>query len=115
VAQERGKWQQEEEIRENEVVDLWLLFWTRNRRRRRRKSTIVCEGAEQGDFEEGEGERKRRRRTTRGLENFGSVCVGVFFFFFLVWNGAGIVRGLCGDCGFFDLIFGFVLRFVLCL
>jgi hypothetical protein len=26
VAQERGKWQQEEEIRENEVVDLWLLF-----------------------------------------------------------------------------------------
>jgi hypothetical protein len=26
LAQERGKWQQEEEIRENEVVDLWLLF-----------------------------------------------------------------------------------------
>jgi hypothetical protein len=26
VAQERGKWQQEEETRENEVVDLWLLF-----------------------------------------------------------------------------------------
>jgi hypothetical protein len=94
VAQERGKWQQEEEIRENEVVDLWLLFWTRNRRRRRRKSTIVCEGAEEGDFEE--GERKRRRRTTRGLQNFGSVCVGVLFFFGVEWyeDCAGIVVSL---------------------
>jgi len=61
--------------------------------------------------------RREREREEEGLLVVCKIleaCVwSTFFFFFFFW--CGMVRGLCGDCGFFDLIFGFVLRFVLCL
>jgi hypothetical protein len=63
--------------------------------------------------------RREREREEEGLLVICKIleaCVWaffLFFLFFLFWGG--MVRGLCGDCDFFDQIFCFVLRFVLCL